>query len=144
MTKQLQNWLFHILTLLGLFACTGVPISYYDSTTYTQLTSLKAETTLLVSSFDTTPFAENQAKIDATTLNLQKAYEYEIGKGDPNSDTARQFKKILALYTEDVNDYREEGPGALGPKYFQEAAVVLGQAFDIAIATENVKNKDKR
>jgi hypothetical protein len=26
----------------------------------------------------------------------------------------------------------------------QEAAVVLGQAFDIAIATENQKNKDKR
>ena len=36
------------------------------------------------------------------------------------------------------------GPGTLGPKYFQEAARVLGQAFDIAIATENLKNKDKR
>ncbi len=44
---------------------------------------------------------------------------------------------------DDIKDYRENGNATLGPKYFQEAARVLGQAFDIAIATENVKNKDK-
>lgn len=45
---------------------------------------------------------------------------------------------------DDVKDYKESGPGALGKKYFQEAATALGQAFDIAISTENLKNKDKR
>jgi hypothetical protein len=134
----------YTLSLLSLLACTGIPITYYDATTYTQLTSLKAETTTLVESFDLKPYAENEAKIDATTLNLKKAYEYEKGKGAPNSDTALQFEKIFGLYMEDVEDYKNEGPGTLGPKYFREAAIVLGQAFDIAIATENSKNKDKR
>ena len=37
-----------IFVVLVLAGCAGIPISYYDSTTYTQLTSLKAETTLLI------------------------------------------------------------------------------------------------
>jgi hypothetical protein len=133
-----------LFILIHLAGCSGIPISYYDATTYTQLTSLKAETTSLVESFDTKPFKDNEARIEATTLNLQRAYEYEKGKGDPNSDTAKQFDKIYGLFADDVKDYRESGPGTLGPKYFQEAARVLGQAFDIAISTENLKNKDKR
>ena len=134
----------HIVILLNLSACSGIPISYYDATTYTQLTGLKAEITILVESFDTKSFTENQTKIEATILNLRTAYEYEKGKGDPNSDTTKQFDKISGLFMEDIKDYKESGPGALGPKYFQEAATVLGQAFDIAISTENLKNKDKR
>ncbi|MGA1840101.1 MAG: hypothetical protein ACMUIU_05695 [bacterium] len=133
-----------VIFLLNLIACTGIPISYYDATTYTQLTSLKAETTMLVESFDTTPYAENQKKIEETILNLKKAYEYEKGKGNPNSDTTKQFGKIYGLFTDDVKDYKENRPGELGKKYFQEAAKILGQAFDIAISTENLKNKDKR
>jgi hypothetical protein len=130
--------------ILSVSGCSGIPISYYDATTYTQLTSLKAETTTLVESFDTKKVADNESKIEATTLNFRKSYEYEKGKGSPNSDTTKQFEKIEQLFSSDVKEYREGGPGALGLKYFREAAVVLGQAFDIAIATENLKNKDKR
>lgn len=144
MRKILPIFYIYAFILLGLPACTGVPISYYDATTYTQLTGLKAETTLLVESFDSKPYAQNEAKIEATLLNLRKAYEYEKGKGNPNSDTTTQFTKITGLFADDVNDYKESGPGVLGPKYFQQASVVLGQAFDTAIATENLKNKDKR
>jgi hypothetical protein len=133
-----------ILIFLTLSGCSGIPISYYDATTYTQLTALKAETTLLVESFDTKPVSDNKDAIDKVTLSLRKAYEYERGKGKPNSDTTKQFEKIIGLFNDDVNDYREDGPKALGEKYFREASVVLGQAFDIAIATENLKNKDKR
>lgn len=133
-----------LLILLALSACSGIPISYYDSTTYTQLTALKAETTLLVESFDKKPVTENEDKIEKVTLNLRKAYEYEFGKGKPNSDTSRQFKKIIGLFDEDIRDYHENGPQSLGRKYFSEASVVLGQAFDIAIATENLKNRDKQ
>ena len=137
--------LFCLLSLfLSVSGCSGIPISYYDSTTYTQLTSLKAETTTLVESFDTKKVADNESKIEATTLNLRKAYEYEKGKGSPNSDATKQFEKIAQLFGSDVKEYRESGPGSLGTKFFREAAVVLGQAFDIAIATENLKNKDKR
>jgi len=129
---------------LVLQGCSGIPISYYDATTYSQLTSLKAETTLLVESFDAKAVTDNVKNIDNTTLNLRKAYEYERGKGNPNSDTAKQFKIIIALFDEDVKDYRENGPTELGKKYFREASRALGQAFDIAISTENLKNKDKR
>ncbi|MEW5757433.1 MAG: hypothetical protein AB1810_14145 [Pseudomonadota bacterium] len=135
--------LFAASTIL-LMACSGIPISYYDATTYTHLTSLKAETTMLVESFDTKPYAENEQKIEVTTLNLKKAYEYEKGKGKPNSDTTKQFSIIYGLFADDVNDYKENGPGGLGDHYFQEAAKALGQAFDIAISTENLKNRDKR
>ncbi len=158
---QLQKWMFLsktrviypvslflsvMLLLLILSGCSGIPISYYDATTYTQLTALKAETTLLVESFDTKPTSDNKDNIDKVTLSLKKAYEYEFGKGKPNSDTTTQFDKIMKLYYEDVKDYLEYGPGSkdLGKKYFSEASVVLGQAFDIAISTENLKNKDKR
>ena len=108
-----------LLLLLTLSACSSIPISYYDATTYTQLTALKAETTLLIESFDQKPFSENEDKIEKVTLNMRKAYEYEIGKGKPNSDTSRQFKKIISLFNEDINDYREDGPGTLGRCYEQ-------------------------
>lgn len=144
-SRKIAIWyLASVVFLLNLIACAGIPISYYDSTTYAQLTSLKAETTTLIESFDTKPYAENQKKIEETTLNLRKAYEYEKGKGDPNSDIAKQFDKIYGLFMDDVTDYKESQPGELGQKYFQEAAKILGQAFDIAISTENLKNKDKR
>lgn len=130
--------------LLILSACAGIPISYYDGTTYTHLTELKAETMLVVESFDTKPVVENEAKIEALTLKLRKAYEYERGKGDPNRDTTQQFEKILELINSDIKTYRDNGPQVLGRKFFSEAARVVGQAFDIAIATENAKNKDKR
>lgn len=129
---------------LVLVACAGVPVSYYDATTYANLVDLKVDTMLLLESFDTLKAKENETQIAAVSRNLKRAYEYERGKGDPNSDTVKQLDIIMKLFFDDVQTYRENGPGALGQRYFQEASVVLGQAFDIAIATENEKNKDKR
>ena len=113
-------------------------------TTYTQLTSLKAETGTLVELFDKKLANDNEPKIEAVTLTIRKAVEYERGKGSPNSDTATQFEKISKLFADTIQEARANPPGKLGPKYFAEAAKVLGQAFDIAIRTENLKNKDKR
>jgi hypothetical protein len=144
---HIRGWLVRVCLALSaavLAGCPSIPISYYDSTTYTHLTSLKAETTALIETFDTKPFAQNEGKIEATSLNLRKAHEYEKGKGAPNSDTAKQFDMIVKLYADAISDYKTNPSGTLGPKFFQEAAKVLGQAFDIVIATENVKNKDKR
>jgi len=128
---------------LSLSGCSGIPISYYDAATYTHLTELKAETVILVESFDTKQVKENIKKIEEVTLRLRKAYEYEFGKGKPNSDTTRQFDKIIGLFNDDIREYKENGSKRLGSKYFSEAAIVLGQAFDIAISTEREKNKDK-
>lgn len=125
-------------------SCTEVPLSHYDPTTYSQLTGLKAEATLLIESFDHKPVAENESRIEATTLHIRQAYEYEKGKGPTNSETAAQVELVNRLFTGDVQEYRDAGPGALGSRYFREAAAVLGQAFDVAIATENLKNPARR
>ncbi len=136
--------LISVVFLVALAGCTGIPLSYYDTTTYKNLTNLKVETTMLVASFDSKSVNKNATRIESVTMNLRKAYEYEKGKGEANSETMRQFRKIVKLFEGDVKDYRENGPKSLGKKYYREAAVVLGQAFDIAISTENLKNKDKR
>lgn len=129
--------------LIFLQGCLSLSLTHYDHTTYTNLTRLKAETMLLLNSFDQKAVAENQAAVATTTLNLQAAYEYESGKGEENRDMVKQFDQIMQLFQQDVRDYQENGPGAFGKRYFQEAARTLGQAFDIAIATENSKNPDR-
>ena len=103
--------------LLALFAlalaqtsCSDVPLSYYDQATYAQLTSLKAEATALVESFDTKPVEANEPRIEATSLSLRKAVEYEKGKGPTNSDTASQVEKINQLFHDDVKDYATNEP----------------------------------
>lgn len=136
--------IFSAFSFALLVACSGIPISYYDATTYTQLTSLKAETGALIEAFDKKPASANEAKIEEVALSLRKALEYERGKGSPNSDTSTQLDKISKLFADTVKEARENKPGTLGQDYFSEAARVLGQAFDIAIKTENAKNKDKR
>jgi hypothetical protein len=131
------------LTLLA-GACT-LPISYYDATTYKNLVDLKVETTMLVASFDSKAVADNEGKISDVAMKLQKAYEYEKGKGNANSGTMIQLEKIKGMFESDIDDYRSKDPkGTLGRKFFREAATLLGQAFDIAISTENLKNKDKQ
>jgi hypothetical protein len=131
-----------LVTSTWLTSC-AIPITYHDAATYKNLTDLKAEAVMLVETFDTKPFAANEAALAVLTLKFRKAYEYEKGKGIANNATMKQFDEIWKLLNEDLKDYRENGNATLGPKYFREAAVVLGQAFDIAIATENLKNKDK-
>jgi len=131
------------LATTAFIASCAIPISYYDVTSYRNLTDLKVETTVLVESFDTVEIEKNEARIQEVHMNLLKAYEYEKGKGEDNSDTVKQIKKILELFEEDLTDYRQNAQASLGLKYFREAAVTLGQAFDIAIATENSKNRDK-
>ena len=136
------RWMLVVwIALLG--AC-AIPVAYYDATTYRNLTEHKAEMMTLVESFDTLAYSRNETRIDQMRLAFRKAYEYELGKGKPNSDTAKQFAVIKNLFEQTVSEYRETRPGELGRKYFQEAAIVIGQAFDIAIATEYAKNTDKR
>ncbi len=144
--NPLPRYIFSLVVTLPLstwlISC-AIPITYHDVTTYRNLTDLKAEAMMLVETFDTKSFTENETAIADITLKFRKAYEYEKGKGIANSKTMEQFDKIRKLLDEDIAEYRANGNGTLGPKYFNEAARVLGQAFDIAIATENLKNKDK-
>jgi len=131
-----------LLTSTWLTSC-AIPITYHDAVTYKNLTDLKAEAMMLVETFDVKSFAANEAAIADITLKFRKAYEYEKGKGIANNDTLKQLDEIQKLMNRDIKDYRENGNATFGSKYFRESAVVLGQAFDIAIVTENLKNRDK-
>jgi hypothetical protein len=131
-----------LLMSMWLSSC-SIPLSYRDAVTYKNLTDLKAEAMTLVESFDTKPVSQNETAIANVTLEFRKAMEYEKGKGKSNNDTLKQLDDIWKLLNDDIKDYRENGNATLGPKYFREAARVLGQAFDKAIETENLKNKDK-
>ena len=91
-----------LMTLL-LFASCTIPISYYDGTTYKNLVDLKVECIELVKMFGTaTPPAIGT--VAKTQMAFDKAYEYEKGKGDDNSLTAKSFEKIRGLWNEDVED----------------------------------------
>ncbi len=145
--RHLVHYLLFVLTVVivataWLTSC-SVPISYRDAITYKNLTDLKAEAMTLVETFDTRPVDQNEAAIESVTLEFRKALEYEKGKGKTNNDTVKQLEEIQKLLNEDIKDYRENGNATLGRKYFHDTAEVLGQAFDTAIATENLKNKDK-
>ena len=131
-----------LLTSMLLTSC-AIPLTYHDTTTYKNLTDLKAETMMLFETFDTKPYSRNEAALVDLALKFRKAYEYEKGKGIANSKTMQRFDELQKLLNADVADYREKRKTKLSPNYFQQAAVVLGQAFDIAIAMENLKNKDK-
>ena len=119
---------------------TGCAILFtHEATTHENLIELKAEAVALVETFDTIPFDRNEAAIANLTMKFQKAFVYEKGKGKRNSGTMRQFDAIWSLLSEDIALYRESGSASRGPRYFHEAAAVLGQAFDTALAIETAK-----
>jgi hypothetical protein len=98
------RWMLVVwITLLG--AC-AIPVTYHDATTYRNLTEHKAEMMTLVEGFDALAYSRNEARIDQMRLAFRKAYEYELGKGQPNSDTAKQFAVIRKLFEQTVSEYR--------------------------------------
>ena len=66
--------------------------TYYDPTTYKNLTDLKPEVIALYDTFDTDSI--DMFKIAAIRLKLAQIYEYENGKGTKNAETTRQIKII--------------------------------------------------
>ena len=65
-----------LLTNSWLTGC-AIPITSRDATTYKNLTDLKAEVMMLVETFDTIAFVDNEAAIADIMLQFHKAYEYD-------------------------------------------------------------------
>lgn len=139
LAQRFNRWKYDLILvacmLLTTTWLTGCALLFTrDATTHENLIELKAEAVTLVETFDTKPFDRNEAAIADLARKFQKAYVYEKGKGKRNSDTMKQLDRIWSLLSEDIADYREKGSAALGPNHFHEAAVLLGQAFDSALA----------
>jgi len=132
--------LFTIALLLYLSACAqwfGFPV-YYDSTTYKQLTDLKPRVLLLYDKFLTTKV--DQQKIEEIRLKFAQIYEYEKGKGVKNVETFSQIELIRKMYERHVIDRLENGNWSEVHLHNQKENI--SEAFDIAIQTENLKNKN--
>ena len=130
--------LYLALTLSSCASFLGFP-SYYDATTYKGLTDLKAETLFLYETFATDPVEE--AKIMQVRLKLAQVYEYEKGKGANNKETREQVEIIQQMFGRHVSDRMNKGKWSA--VHLANQKTNLAEAFDIAIATERLKNKNE-
>jgi len=108
----------------------------HDAITHKNLIELKAQAVQLVETFDAKPFDSNEAAITDLAAKFRKAHVYEKEKEKRNRDLVKQLDRIWRMLIEDMAMYRENGSAPRGPQYFHEAAIVLGKAFDDALAAE--------
>jgi len=136
------------LEVLHLFAlavilcgCAGIfsGISYFDPTTYKNLTDLKVEVLALYDTF--TGDSLNTSQIASIRLKLAQVYEYENGKGEKNKETREQVKIIQNIFNDHLNE-RLSGAKWNQP-HLGNQKQIIAQAFDIAIQTEMLKNKNE-
>ena len=126
---------------LALSACAsflGFP-TYYDQTTYKNLTDLKPEILFLYDTFATDSIDE--AKIAAARLKLAQVYEYEKGKGEKNRETREQLELLQQMFERHIGD-RVKG-GKWTPAHVRNQKTNLAEAFDLVIATERLKNQNE-
>jgi hypothetical protein len=129
---------FFLSVLLYLSGCASLPgITYYDPTTYKNLTDLKPEVTALYDIF--TGDTLDNDKISAIRLKLAQMYEYEKGKGEKNKETYVQINKIQDMFERHVSDRLKNGKWNSAHANNQKQNI--SEAFDIAIETEAKKNK---
>jgi hypothetical protein len=114
-------------------------ITYYDSTTYKSLTDLKPEVIALYDSFKDT--AVDNGRISEIRLKQAKIYEYEKGKGEKNKETFEQMRIIQSMLERHVNDRLQNGKWS--SQHADNQKKIIAEAFDIAIKTEALKNKNE-
>jgi len=135
---SVKFYVFSILALIFFLRCASF-ISYYDPTTYKNLTELKPEVIFLYETFTTDSI--DLEKIAQVRLRLAQVYEYEKGKGLCNKDTYEQIEIIQSMFERYVKDRLEKGKWT--KEHFENVKTNMGEAFDIAIQTERLKNKNE-
>ena len=127
-------------TLVLIFSvhCTSF-ISYYDPTTYKNLTEVKPEVVFLYETFTTD--SVNPEKIVQVRLRLAQVYEYEKGKGLKNKETYEQIEIIQSMFERHVKDRLDKGKWT--QEHYENVKTNMEEAFDIAIQTERLKNKNE-
>ena len=160
--KKVKKYNVVILTIMVstivLSACSFV--SHYDSMSYKQLTDLKGAMKVFFENCQNDGASGEAAfyKLNDFKKKSAQAYEYEKGK-KLNDDTVAQLKIIdktvsgvIDIYKSNIMEggeckSRESGGGIEGgclkPVYCKAKWKIFAEKFDIAIATENLKIKDK-
>lgn len=114
-------------------------VSYYDPTTYKNLTDLKPYVMFLYASFGEEEVDED--RIWYVRLRLAQIHEYEKGKGPSNKETADQIGKIVEMYEEDV--HARLAGASWNEAQINNSTENVVDAFDIAIQTERLKNRNE-
>lgn len=131
---------FLLFLLIGLTGCASLTgVTYFDLTTYKNLTELKPQILFLYEDFKEEPIPKNE--IRAIKLRLAQSYEYELGKGSENDPTVKQFEKIKNLFSRHV--LLRLNSNKWSNAAFESATENITEAFDIAIQTETTKNNFK-
>lgn len=122
-----------------LLSCSGLLLHYYDPTTYKNLTDLKPKVSALYDSFSEDGI--DKKAIAAIRLELAQAYEYVKGKGESNQETTKQVEIIRDMFERHVQDRLDNGKWSeIDLDNMKEN---IEEAFDIAISTERLKNKNE-
>lgn len=129
-------FLAFLFTSLLLSSCVHF-VSFYDSTTYKNLTDLKAEVVLFYEALEKDNSGANlEPEMNHLQLAIAQAYEYEKGK-TKNDDTMTQLEEIKSIFNRSIKLLKEQGQ--LTPDYIKNKKENMIKAFDIAIKTEKSK-----
>src|SRR5262245_6780972 len=135
------RWL--LASLLVLQAC-SIPVTMHDPVTFERLCDLKVDCLQLVDRLAriSNGDAAAAAEVHRVRLGVRKLVARESAKGSDNEETTKQITKIQELFEDDLEEFFQGNvDGRLGAGYAAQSRAQLGEAFDIAISTEALKNK---
>lgn len=116
--------------------CAAFKVTFYDPTTYRDLTDIKPSISDLYDSY--TAATLDNDKISAMNLKLRQMLEYEKGKGKDNEDTTQQIKLIIEAFESHAADRRASGAWSQDQAANKKEYIL--KMLDIAIESENLKN----
>jgi hypothetical protein len=139
--RRVMGGLYLLILVASIYGCAGIfgGLTYFDPTTYRNLTDLKPEVLSLYDTF--TQDSVNATEIAAIRLRLAQVYEYEKGKGEKNAETIEQIDTIRVIFEDHVKD-RLAG-GKWSQTKLDNNKENIAEAFDIAIQTEWLKNRNR-
>ena len=128
-----------VAVLLGACSLLNSNISYYDATTYKNLTDLKPRVVFLYDTFGGD--SVDMQEVRSIRLTMAQMLEYERGKGEKNKLTVDQLKILRDMFEDDVQHRVKNGKWS--PAQKQNQIDNISDAFDTAITTERLKNKNE-
>jgi hypothetical protein len=139
-TLQKSELIMLLALLFYVLGCSYLkPVTYYDPTTFKNLTDLKPKVISLYETF--TGDSVNTDFISSIRLELFQIYEYEKGKGEKNIGTYQQIKLMQSMFERHVNERIQSGKWS--KTHLENQKKSISEAFDIAIKTERLKNKNE-
>lgn len=134
---KLPASLFFFALLLILWSCSS--ISVFSPEAYKQAVDLKVESLNLMS-FATEPFVEHEDEVSFLKTELDKAYEFALGRPS-NEISTEQWKIIIDKDGNLLGGFlnRWETEGMLGEMFVTEMQSLVGDAFDTIIGLESGK-----